>query len=125
MHRMGMFRLEGVKAIFKHLGIEQLTEIEISTYRAIAIDLTGIWIEGVSRDYVHKRSDGTTPVADIPCTVRGKSKKARKKEANAKRRKMAARKKEKEEAQKRREKWPTKRGQSEERFRVYGLGIRV
>jgi len=33
--------------------------------------------------------------------------------------------KEKEEAQKRREKWPTKRGQSEERFRVYGLGIRV
>ena len=56
---------------------------------------------GVLRDYVHKRSDGTKPIADIPCTIRGKTKRARKKEANEKRRREASGRKEKEKAKKR------------------------
>ena len=101
MHRMGMYRLEGVQAIFKHLGITELTDMEIAGYKGIALDLTEIWVEGVLRDYVHKRSGGRKQVEEVKSSVRGTTKRQRKKAARAKRRKEAMKRKDKEAALKR------------------------
>ncbi len=102
MHRLGMFKLGGIKAIFQHLNVTTLSEKELKSYRDIALDVTSIWVEGVLRDYVHKLSGGMTPTANVSATHRRKTRRARKKVATEKRRAEAEKRKAKEVLEKRR-----------------------
>ena len=63
MHKLGMIPHGRLAEIGEHLGISTLTEEHRVLYHQAAVRLGTIFMDGIIRDYTHKKSNGRAAAA--------------------------------------------------------------